>query len=176
MMCRTQPALSMQMKRLEGLLGCELLRRTGRGVVPTEQGKIFLEYVNQIVVLTDETALRMRTPPQTGAVSIGLPEEIALSVLPLALEVIKSRNLNLDLDIKVGHTITNEPLWRQRDLDIIIGAPSRISADPVATWSVGLQWVCGTSYVPPKNGLVSRRSDYDRVVYAEDGQLLRCDE
>jgi len=31
---RTQPALSMQMRRLEGLLGRTLLRRTGRGVVP----------------------------------------------------------------------------------------------------------------------------------------------
>ncbi|WP_316168604.1 MULTISPECIES: LysR family transcriptional regulator [unclassified Bradyrhizobium] len=150
--CRTQSALSMQMKRLEALVGCQLLRRTGRGVIPTQKGEIFLDYVNRIATLTDETTLRIRTLPQRESLSIGLPEEIALTALPSALEAIKSYNRNLDLDIKVGHTSRNEPLWRQRELDIMIGAPSRMSANAIATWTVGLQWVCGMNYIPPESG------------------------
>lgn len=153
-LCRTQSALSMQMKRLEALVGRRLLHRTGRGVVPTAEGLIFLNYAESVVVLTDETVMRIKRTPKKKTLSIGLPEEIALSSLPTALAAIKSDDLDLDLDIQVGHTVRNEPLWRQKTLDIMIGVPSRMSAEAMAKWPVDLQWVCGHDYIRPKSDLL----------------------
>ncbi|RUW66205.1 LysR family transcriptional regulator, partial [Mesorhizobium sp. M4B.F.Ca.ET.049.02.1.2] len=46
---RTQSSLSMQMRRLEGLLQRHLFQRTGRGVVPTAEGELFLGYATRIL-------------------------------------------------------------------------------------------------------------------------------
>ena len=51
---RTQSALSMQMRRLEDLLDRQLLQRTGRGVVPTAEGELFLGYATRMLALGDE--------------------------------------------------------------------------------------------------------------------------
>lgn len=45
---RTQPAVSMQMKRLEEALGKSLFDRTRRGIRLTREGDILLHYANGI--------------------------------------------------------------------------------------------------------------------------------
>ncbi|MGP1345380.1 MAG: LysR family transcriptional regulator [Phycisphaerales bacterium] len=49
----TQPALSAMLKKLEGEVGVELLHRTGRGVEPTEAGRVLLERARQALVVLD---------------------------------------------------------------------------------------------------------------------------
>ncbi|MCJ2066171.1 LysR family transcriptional regulator [Methylobacterium sp. J-088] len=51
---RSQAALSMQMKRLEDLVGQPLVTRTGRGAVPTVQGERFLIHACRILSSHDE--------------------------------------------------------------------------------------------------------------------------
>ncbi|WP_245499890.1 LysR family transcriptional regulator [Mesorhizobium sp. M4B.F.Ca.ET.089.01.1.1] len=57
---RTQSSLSMQMRRLEGLLQRHLFQRTGRGVVPTAEGELFLGYATRILALGDEAGARLQ--------------------------------------------------------------------------------------------------------------------
>lgn len=47
----SQPALSLQLKKLEELYGTKLLERTMRGVEPTEEGKLLAEYCKKILNL-----------------------------------------------------------------------------------------------------------------------------
>jgi DNA-binding transcriptional LysR family regulator len=79
---RTQSALSMQMRRLESLLERHLFQRTGRGVVPTAEGEIFLGYATRILALSDEAFARLRHNEIKGGVRIGLAEEVSAAVLP----------------------------------------------------------------------------------------------
>ena len=50
----SQPALSSQIKRIQGILGCELFTRTANGSVLTEVGKLFLEQARRIIEANDQ--------------------------------------------------------------------------------------------------------------------------
>jgi len=50
---RTQPAISLQMKRLEELVGAPLIVRKGRGVALTERGEAMIGHARQILRLND---------------------------------------------------------------------------------------------------------------------------
>lgn len=51
----SQPALSLQLKKLEELYGTRLLDRTIRGVEPTEAGLLLAEYCNNILELYEQS-------------------------------------------------------------------------------------------------------------------------
>ena len=51
----TQSAVSMQIKRLEELLGFALFDRVGRKLVPTAAGEQLLGYARKLVALNDDT-------------------------------------------------------------------------------------------------------------------------
>ena len=66
---RTQSAVSMQIKKLEDMLGDALFERHSRGVVLTPQGLRLLDNARRIVTLLDDTATAMRQPALDGAVN-----------------------------------------------------------------------------------------------------------
>ena len=69
----TQPALSTVVRKLEAEVGTELLHRTGRGVEPTEAGRLFLEHVDESLRAADEAvdAVRELVGLQRGSIRIG---------------------------------------------------------------------------------------------------------
>jgi LysR family nitrogen assimilation transcriptional regulator len=85
-----QPALSQQVRKLEDDLGAELLLRTARGVVPTEQGALLLTHARRILhdleTLRDE--VRGAEAEPEGPVTVGIPTSLGLILsVPLALTV-----------------------------------------------------------------------------------------
>lgn len=149
---RSQPTLSTQMRRLEALLGVTLLKRTGRGVVATSDGEVFLGYATRILSLGDEAMTRLREASEIrGVVRVGLPEEIVPRALSCILGHIRLTHPQVLLDIVVDDTTRNGVLWRDGGLDVMIGALSLMptdEADLVSTWNVDLEWVCGLGYAP----------------------------
>lgn len=145
---RTQSALSMQMRRLEGLLERHLFQRTGRGVVPTAEGEIFLGYATRILALSDEAYARLRETAVSGSVRIGLAEEIANSSLPGALGRLHRTHPEVQLDVVVEHSMALGSLWGEGNMDIMIAPTSSVGAiDAMLTWNVELQWVSAADYV-----------------------------
>lgn len=145
---RTQSALSMQMRRLESLLERQLFQRTGRGVVPTAEGELFLGYATRILALSDEALARMRQTEISGGVRIGLAEEVATAALPAALGRLHRAYPDIRLDVVVDDSVALGRLWSEDDLDVMIGATSAVVADAVIQWNVELQWACAPEYVP----------------------------
>lgn len=145
---RTQSALSMQMRRLETLIGRQLFQRTGRGVVPTAEGELFLGYATRMLALGDEAAARLKQVDISGGVRVGLAEEVATTALPVALGRLHRGYSEVRLDVVVEQSLTLGRLWQEGDLDIMIVPTSAVVADAVTTWNVELQWVCGLDYVP----------------------------
>ena len=72
---RSQSAISMQLKKLEQQAGQPLLRRSGRGLVPTEAGDALLTYARRIVALNDEAAASLDATAAAASVRIGLPQD-----------------------------------------------------------------------------------------------------
>lgn len=83
----TQPAITRSIQRLEDTVGTKLLERTGRGVVPTEAGKVLAEYARQLT--RDTRLVRQRLADVSGQalahVRIGVSANFAHGGFALAL-------------------------------------------------------------------------------------------
>jgi len=158
---RTQSALSMQLRRLESLVGRMLLHRNGRGVVPTPDGELFLGYALRILALGEEAHARLHPPVLDGVVRIGMTEEMALAALPSALGRFRKAHPQVRLDVQVDTTAALVRPWQAGALDLMIGAVSAMSDEAVAIWGVGLLWACSAGYERDPG------TPLDLVVFAE---------
>lgn len=80
-LARSQPAVSLQMKRLETLLGSKLIVQTGRELTLTDDGRALAVIARQMLRLNDMAVgqFERRRPEET--VRIGLPVDYAVSVM-----------------------------------------------------------------------------------------------
>lgn len=68
----TQGAVSRQLKKLEELLGVELMQRAGRRVVPTPQGVIYAEQVRGAVNQISNATIALQANPEGGALNLAI--------------------------------------------------------------------------------------------------------
>lgn len=81
-----QPALTQQLRQLEGELGVQLLHRSAQGVLSTDAGKIFYEHALAILkqVADAQAAVIQSAERPSGSVTLGLPHSISGALaLPL---------------------------------------------------------------------------------------------
>lgn len=79
---KTQSAVSMQMKRLEDLLGRPLFARDGRTSRFTPDGERLVEYARRMVAINDEAVSAFTKPDLAGLVRFGTPDDYADRFLP----------------------------------------------------------------------------------------------
>ena len=104
----SQPALSMQIKELEELLGTPLFERSARQVRLTSIGDELAPRVRIIIQLTDELGDMARASHNrlTGRLRIGVIPTIAPYMLPtIVANISQTHN---DLDIHVHETLTSK--------------------------------------------------------------------
>ena len=82
---RTQPAISLQIKRLEELVGAQLFVRGGHQPEATPSGERLLDFARQILALNDEALAELSTPTIFGRIRFGIPSEFATILLPKVL-------------------------------------------------------------------------------------------
>ena len=73
---RTQSAISLQIKRLEDMLGVELFEREHRKLTLTQAGERLIGPAVRMVGLNDEIWGQMTTPEFDGEVRFGVPTDI----------------------------------------------------------------------------------------------------
>jgi DNA-binding transcriptional LysR family regulator len=97
---RTQSAVSMQVQRLEGLLGHTLLER-GRGgaVRPTAHGLRLLGEARELLVVHDRIWRGFRAPAVQGTVRLGSPDDYALRYLPQILTRFAAAHPAVDVEV-----------------------------------------------------------------------------
>ena len=79
---RTPSAVSIQVKKLESLLGRELFQRQGRAVLPTPDGDVLLGYCRRMLQVNAEAVAHFLTPAVEGRVVFGAPDDIGHIVSP----------------------------------------------------------------------------------------------
>ena len=117
---RTQSAVSIQIKRLEEILGESLFERGSRGVTLTQQGRLLLTSATRIVGLLDETAATIRAKPLGGPVRIGIPEEYGYTVLPRALAAFANQHPNVEVTVKCGYSSAQLAALDADELDLAV--------------------------------------------------------
>ncbi|MCC0069585.1 MAG: hydrogen peroxide-inducible genes activator [Rhodobacteraceae bacterium] len=95
----SQPALSMQIRDLEDMLGAPLVERGARQVRLTDLGEEFAPRVRDILLAVNELddLVRARTGPLFGRLRIGVIPTVAPYFLPEVITALQARYPGLDL-------------------------------------------------------------------------------
>lgn len=84
---RTQSAVSLQVQRLESVVGKVLLARSkGGGVELTPQGQLLLARARSLLELNDDIVNDIRGAPVRGSVTLGVADELSQRYLPRILQ------------------------------------------------------------------------------------------
>ena len=79
---RSQPAVSLQIKGLEEMLGQSLLIRNGANIELSHSGRVLYDYAKKILNLNDEVLGQLDSAAISGKVRLGIPSEFATTLLP----------------------------------------------------------------------------------------------
>jgi DNA-binding transcriptional LysR family regulator len=96
---RTQSAVSMQIKRLEDLLGRALFTREGRAVRLTRDGEMLLPHARRILHAHREALAAFDREALAGAVTIGAPDDYASTFLPRILARFAESHARAHVDV-----------------------------------------------------------------------------
>lgn len=77
----TQGAVSQQIKRLEDMLGHQLIERSRRGLKLTRAGEQLLSKSRRLIALNDDIWSEMTTGEITGTVRLGLPYDLVTTCI-----------------------------------------------------------------------------------------------
>ena len=117
---RTQSAVSMQIKRLEDIVGDPLFERGSRGVRLTRKGEGLILNARRIVGLLEETAASLQMAPLDGRVRIGIPEEYGQTILASALGAFSQRHPRVEITVRFATSQSQIAALNAGDLDLAV--------------------------------------------------------
>ena len=119
---RTQPAISLQMKRLEDLVGQPLILRKGRGVALTERGEALIAHARQILRLNDIAVSQFDPTKEGRTLRIGLPLDYGVRMLQSCLTTnCSSKAPTLRAEIRCDLSRNLIESLHKDELDIAVG-------------------------------------------------------
>lgn len=141
---RTQPAVSQQIRRLEDILGCQVVRRVASGVELTPEGESLLPLAERILALNDEAQRHMRDRAAGVRRRIGMIEDIAASGLQMALADFAHVHPEMELDVLVAEGDAMRDAFAAGKLDLVVGDPALIGDTPRRRSDPSPDVGCGT--------------------------------
>src|SRR5262245_27103080 len=155
-MLRTQPALSIAIKRLEEELGETLFDRTSKSGALTEAGKILQTYAQQMINLREESkdAISELRGMYRGRLTIGANESTSLYLLPELLMEYRRKHPRIKIEVfrNVSEKIPSEVLERNLDFGFLSYDPMHPQLQSIEVHRDEL-----TLVVPPKHSLAKRK-------------------
>ncbi|WP_448206396.1 LysR substrate-binding domain-containing protein [Azospirillum sp. sgz302134] len=119
---RTQPAVSLQLQRLQDLVGRPLLERDGRLLRLTTAGELFLAHARRLLDTHDGMVVALEAEPLTGPVRIGVVQDVADTLLAGVLARFARSHPQATLEVQVaGSRALEEAVARGRlDLALVV--------------------------------------------------------
>jgi DNA-binding transcriptional LysR family regulator len=151
----TQPAVSAQMKRLESLLGADLLEKNLLGVRLTECGLEVLRLGRRVLSINDQIVSSGGQQPGPQSIRIGIPNIFAPAKLAGILTECRGKAGASRLQICCEHSKGLLRGVRSGYLDMIfmLGSNEDLQ-DALTTWSEDLVWVRSPDFVLEPDAVV----------------------
>ncbi len=99
---RSQSTVSMQMKRMEEIVGCALFQRVGRKVKLTGSGERLAGYARRLVALHDQALEAMADNRIEGTVGLAVMGDYATHVLPEVLAGFMAEHPSIVVEVTTG--------------------------------------------------------------------------
>ncbi len=141
---RTQPAISLQIRKLEELVGLKLMDTSGRAIVLTREGENLARYARQLLVMNDEIVARLQKKESSGNLRVGLPTDYAISFFQTALGNFVKAHPEVQMSIHCEISDALIPLFARDDLDVVV---AMFDGQPppglIYTWAERPLWTVG---------------------------------
>ena len=117
---RSQPAISLQIKKLEEQLGKKLFTKVGQRHFPSSDGNWLYPKAKELLELNDSIFRSLDPTPLRGRMRLGIPNEFASTLLPGLIGEFSKRYP--DVSLEVTSALSRELLHpsRQSDFDMIL--------------------------------------------------------
>ncbi|MGO4841268.1 LysR substrate-binding domain-containing protein, partial [Rhizobiaceae sp. 2RAB30] len=117
---RTQSAVSMQIKKLEDILGRAVFSRDARSVSLTTDGEMLLGYARRMLSINREAVSKFIIPDITGVVRLGSPDDYGERVLPHVLKRFAQSHPSIAVDVVIDQSSNLRRRMDDRTLDITL--------------------------------------------------------
>ena len=126
---RTTSAVSMQIKRLETMLGCTLFVREARRIALTADGERLLGYARRLLKLNEETVNAFIAPRLVGRVRFGTPGDLGTYILPGLLSLFALTHPGVEVDVSVGRSLDMIQRIDAGELDVALISVGNLGQD-----------------------------------------------
>jgi LysR family hydrogen peroxide-inducible transcriptional activator len=119
----SQPALLKALRNAESLYGAKLFYRSGRNLILTEEGALFIEYGTKILDLENELKQKLGNNSTTvkSSITLAVSGERGASTIPLLLPQFEKVCHNCELKVLEGTTpkLTQDLMDKSADLAVL---------------------------------------------------------
>jgi DNA-binding transcriptional LysR family regulator len=143
---RTQPAITLQMKRLEELTGKTLFKEDSRRPLLTDEGDMVLNYAKSILKLHDELLSRLSSPDIEGHVILGTPDLYAAYLLPSILALFRQAFPRIQVELRCSLSTPLVGLVQRGEVDIALVTRMRDFTGGQVVRQEQLIWMMGEKY------------------------------
>jgi DNA-binding transcriptional LysR family regulator len=137
----TQSAVSMQIKRLEEMLGIELLDRSARRVGLTAAGEQLLSYARRMLALNDEAFGRLTNDAYEGEIVLGVPHDIVYPVIPGVLKRLNADYPRMRVNLLSSFTRILKEQFARGECDIILTTEDKPDPGGETLVELPLVWI-----------------------------------
>lgn len=135
----TQSAVSMQLKRLEELIGLELFDRSGRTIALTPNGEQLLGYAKRMVALNDEAIRRLTDDEFEGEITLGVPHDIVYPVIPRVLQQFRASFPRVRVHMISSYTKALKTQYERGECDLVLATEAEPGGQPLC--ELPLVWI-----------------------------------
>ena len=123
---RSQPAVTLKIKRLEQSVDEVLFTRTGKSLELSEAGESLYDYANQILALNDLAVSQFSKSAVAGKVRLGIPSEFATTLLPKIVSRFAKAypNVTLEVNCELSKHLLTKAGKAKHDLILALGDES----------------------------------------------------
>ena len=117
---RTPSAISMQVKKMEDILGRPVFVRDSRSVTLTPDGEFLLEHARRMLAMNRDAVARFVQPDVQGVVRLGAPDDVSERFLPGMLRNFADSHPGVTINVRVESTNVMTRLLEEGKLDLAI--------------------------------------------------------
>ncbi len=117
---RTPSAISMQIKKLEEILGRPLFVRDSRSVTLTADGEMLLDYARRLLAINREAVAKFIAPEVAGEVRLGAPDDVSEQFLPEMLRRFSQSHPGVVVNVIVENTSELIARLDKRSIDLAL--------------------------------------------------------
>lgn len=136
----TQSAVSMQLKRLEDLMGIDLLDRSNRKIALTGAGEQLLAYARRIVQLNAEAVGRLTDQVYEGEIMLGVPHDIVYPVIPRVLQRFNAAFPRVNVNLRSSSTMKLHEALKRGEVDLILTTEEEMHPGGETLTEMPLRW------------------------------------